>query len=304
VVASNPAVEVGHFTSEASRAAFLQAYDAAFTLWPIPFHEVDVETPFGTTHLHVAGSAEGVPIILLPGSGSNASQWFPNVATLGEHHPIFAVDTLGDPGRSIQRAPIHQPEDCAAWLDSVLAGLGFGRVHLVGHSYGGWIALNQALHAPARIASISLLDPGGLEKVGARFLFSILINALAGLAPRRLRGPLAQWLHNPVLVIPELLRMIFAGARGFRVRRPAPLPLTDDELRSIRIPTLAILGECSALNHSSLVKARLSSLMRGVQVEIIPDTGHGPSLEHPQYCDERILRFINAIDLNLGLQFS
>ena len=41
--------------------------------------------------------------------------------------------------------------------------------HLVGFSYGGWIAMNQAIRAPGRVASVTLLDPAGLTKLDARF---------------------------------------------------------------------------------------------------------------------------------------
>lgn len=288
---SNPAI--GRFTSEAAAAKFLAAYDAAFTLWPSPRQEFDVETPYGTTYVHRYGEAEGAPIVLLHGSASNAAQWYPNVAVLGEAHTVFAVDTLGDPGRSVQRAPIHEPATSAAWLDDVLIGLGLNGVHLVGHSYGGWLALNQALHRPERLISISLIDPGGLSKVGLRFYASIFVNALAGLAPRICRPFLARWLRNPVLVVPEMLAVIFAGAAGFRVNRPAPLPLTDDEIRAIRVPTLLLLGEHSALLRPTQVRDRVNEMMPRVQVEIIAETGHGPNLERPDEVNQRILDFID-----------
>ena len=286
---------VGRFNSEAAAAKFLAAYDAAFALWPSPRQELDVETPYGTTHVHRYGADQGAPIILLHGSASNAAQWYPNVAALGKAHLVFAIDTLGDPGRSIQRTPIHEPATSAAWLNDVLIGLGLNSVHLVGHSYGGWLALNQALHRPERLKSISLIDPGGLSKVGLRFYASIFVNAFAGLAPRSWRPYLARWLRNPVLVVPEMLAVIFAGAAGFRVNRPAPLPLTDDELKAICMPTLLLLGEHSALLRPVQVRDRVNEMIPQAQVEIIAETGHGPNLERPGEVNQRILDFIDNL---------
>ncbi|CAM5617364.1 hypothetical protein SALBM311S_08681 [Streptomyces alboniger] len=71
---------------------------------------------------------------------------------LGVDRPVYAVDTPGDPGRSVQREPIHQPERAAQWLDETLSGLGLERVRLVGSSYGGWLALNRAHRRPKRLA--------------------------------------------------------------------------------------------------------------------------------------------------------
>lgn len=214
---------VGRFRGDKQRARFLAAYDAAFAaLWPTPWTEADLETDFGTTHVHRYGPDTGVPVVLLHGASSNAVQWYPFLNALGARHPVIALDTIGDPGRSVARRPLHDPPDSAAWLDQTLAGLGVSQAHLIGHSYGGWLALNQALHAPDRLMSVTALDPGGLEKVSARFIWLMYLNGMAGLAPPPLRRRLAVWLDNPVLVVPELRKVLLTGARAFRTRRPPP----------------------------------------------------------------------------------
>jgi hypothetical protein len=43
------------FVSDQARDAFMTAYDRAFTLWPRPWEEFDVETEFATTHIHRYG---------------------------------------------------------------------------------------------------------------------------------------------------------------------------------------------------------------------------------------------------------
>jgi pimeloyl-ACP methyl ester carboxylesterase len=90
--------------------------------------------------------------VLLAGSGGNALMWFRHVSALGERHSVYAVDTMGDAGHSIQRVPIRDGNDGAAWLRELLEGLAIPRAHLVGCSYGGWLALHHAIHAPARTA--------------------------------------------------------------------------------------------------------------------------------------------------------
>ena len=55
--------------------------------------------------------------------------------------------------------PITGRADLMAWLDSCLDGLGVPRADICAHSYGGWIALRYALHAPQRVARLVLLDP-------------------------------------------------------------------------------------------------------------------------------------------------
>jgi pimeloyl-ACP methyl ester carboxylesterase len=69
--------------------------------------------------------------------------------------------------------------------------------HLVGFSYGGWVAMNQAIHAPGRVASITLLDPAGLVQLDARFYRWLSITGLATLTPMPLRRRLTRWLDAP-----------------------------------------------------------------------------------------------------------
>lgn len=292
---------IGRFTSEAGRLKFENAYRQAMQLWPSPRTELNVDTPYGVTHIHRYGPKTGVPGVLLPGSASNSTQWFPNVAALGKDRPIYAIDTLGDPGLSTQLMPIHEPTTCAAWLDDVLRALELQRVHLVGHSYGGWVALNQSVHCPGRLASVTLIDPGGFAKVGGRFLLSIFLSALAGLGPRRSRPLLARKLHSPVLLIPELLSVIFAGAGAFRTKRPAPEPLTDEELGGIRTPMLVLLGEKSTLHRAHDVQRRLAETTPAAVVEVMADTGHGPNLERPEEVNQVMNSFFAKIDRQFAL---
>src|SRR5688572_8769535 len=129
--------ELGQFHSADARERFLAAYDRAFAMWPTPWEAMDVETSYATTHVRVHGVPDGEPVVLLHGADSNACQWYEQVGVLGERYRVFAVDAPGHPGRSVQRKPVHDPADSAAWLRETLAALGLTRVHLVGQSYGG-----------------------------------------------------------------------------------------------------------------------------------------------------------------------
>ncbi|MGA5821225.1 alpha/beta fold hydrolase [Kitasatospora sp. NPDC094028] len=288
---------VGRFVSEEARGKFLEAYDRAMELWPGPREELDIETGYGTVHVHRYGARSGEPIVLLHGHAGHASNWYPQVAALGENHPVYAIDTLDDPGRSVQRATAAGPKDNAAWLGEVLAGLGLERVHLVGLSYGGWLALNQAVHAPERLASIAPLDPGGIEKVPARF-YAHMIGGLFGmLAPRPLRPALGRLLANPALSSPpEMIAPLMLGMRTYKPNtRPAARPFTDEELSSIRLPTLVLLGRRSALLRPRQVLERVTALIPNVQAEIVQRAGHGLNLDRPELVNERLLQFIAAL---------
>ncbi|MFD9220160.1 alpha/beta fold hydrolase [Streptomyces sp. NPDC060064] len=292
--------DVGRYVNDVLRDRYFAACDAVYALGPAAIAEMDVETRFGTTHVYRYGPTDPAaqsrtPIVLVHGAGSCSAMWYPNTAALSAERPVYAIDTPGDPGRSVQREPIHQPERAAQWLDETLAGLGLDRVHLVGSSYGGWLVLNQAHRRPDRLASVTLLDPGGLEKVGLRFFVWIFASLFATFAPKALRPRLAAWLEQPVLVVPELRTMIRSGVRAYRIRRPAPLPLMEDELRTIRTPFYLLLGKRSLLVHPQRQVERVPRLIPGARAEIVSNTGHGPQIDHAEQINVQMLSFMDSV---------
>ncbi|MGW7342288.1 alpha/beta fold hydrolase [Streptomyces sp. NPDC054854] len=135
-----------------------------------------------------------------------------------------------------------------------------------------------------------------MERVGLRFFAWVFVSLFAGFAPKALRPRLAAWLEQPVLVVPELRTFVQTGARAFRMRRPAPLPLAEDALGSIRSPLYLIMGKRSLLVHPQRRLERVPRLIPGARVEIIAATGHGPQIDHPDVVNARMLGFMEDVD--------
>jgi pimeloyl-ACP methyl ester carboxylesterase len=284
--------EPGSWVSDEAREKFMAAYERAFALWPQPNEEFDIETATATTRVHAyRPHRDGTPVVLLSGAGFNASMWYPQVEALARSHPVYGVDMPGDPNPSIPRALMTSPESCAAWLDELLAQLGDRPAHLVGASYGGWVAMNQALRAPARVASITLLDPAGLTKLDARFWWWLNISGLASLTPMPLRRRLGRWLDNPAMLERDLMTLMWAGIRGYRMEPKFPGVLADDQLGAIRVPVLLITGARSALITPAQARDR-AARMPNAEVAIVPGS-HG-HFNRTGDLNERISAFIDA----------
>jgi pimeloyl-ACP methyl ester carboxylesterase len=284
--------EPGSWVSDAAREQFMAAYERVFALWPQPLEEFDVETATSTTRVHAyRPDPGGAPVVLLTGAGGNASGWYPHVAALAELGPVYGIDMPGDPNPSVARGLITPPENCAAWLDELLGKLGDGPAHLVGFSLGGWVAMNQAIRAPGRVASITLLDPAGLAKLDARFYRWLTITGLATLAPMPLRRRLARWLDTPGMLQQEMMTLMWAGIRGYRSEPKRIGILTDDELRAISVPTLLVTGARSAMLTPAQARTR-GSLMPHAEVAVVPGS-HG-GFNRIDELNDRMTAFIKA----------
>ncbi|MGK4585810.1 alpha/beta fold hydrolase [Kitasatospora sp. HPMI-4] len=282
-------MRIGEFKSDKASDRFRAAYERALEeLWPGPRTALDIPTAFGTTRVYRTGPQSGEPIVLLPGSGGNSLMWYRYLEALGRHHSVIAVDTVGEPGASVQTAPISDGRDGAAWLDELLAALEVTAAHVVGCSYGGWLALNHQIHHPGRVAALTLVDPAGFAEPGRRFYTWVIVGGLAGLAPRPLRPRLARLVDNSTILEAELMRLVSASM-GFRRALPVPPVFSDEELHRLRVPAQFLLGARSALHDSQQVADRLRSLVPSARVEVVPGAGHALPTDQPALVAERIL---------------
>ncbi|MFD7450087.1 alpha/beta fold hydrolase [Kitasatospora sp. NPDC059827] len=274
-------MRISEFTNGKAEARFRTAYEHALTrLWPGQRTATTVPTAFGATRVLRAGPAHGQPVVLLPGSGGNALMWHAYVERLAQRHPVIAVDTVGEPGASVQTTPIRDGHDAADWLEDLLAALDVPTAHLVGCSYGGWIALHHQLRHPGRTATLTLVDPAGLADVGRRFYTWLILGGLAALAPRALRPRLARAIGNSAILEAELMTLMRAST-GFRRRLPLATTLDDAELARLDAPALFLLGERSALHDARAVAERLHRLTPAARVRIVPGAGHSLTTDDP-----------------------
>lgn len=291
-------MSVGEFRNDPARARYFTVYeDAADRLWPSSSVASDVVTSFGTTRVHRLGSGKETPFVLLPGSGGPSLMWHSYVDRLAAARPVIAIDTIGEPGPSVQTRAIDSGDAWSRWLDEVLAALGVGRAHLVATSYGGWIALCHALRSPHAVASLALLDPGGFGKVSRRFLAWVIASGLACFSPRPVRHALAGPLRSVTMRDDDAVRLVKATF-GFRRTHILPTPLTDGELERIAAPTLVLIGGRSQLYDAREVAARITARMPNAVAEIVPDVGHDLAMWRPDEFAERIVTF--AADTPVG----
>ncbi|MDH6126066.1 alpha/beta fold hydrolase [Kitasatospora sp. GP82] len=285
-------MRISQFKNNQARDRFRAAYERTLEeLWPGPRTALDLPTTFGTTRVYRTGPQSGEPIVLLPGSGGNALMWHRYIDALAQHHPVIAVDAIGEPGASVQTAPIADGQDGAAWLDELLAALEVTAAHLVGCSYGGWLAVNHQIHRPGRTASLTLLDPAGFADFGPRFYAWLIAGGLAATAPRPLRPRLARLVGNSAILESELMSLMRASM-GFRRALPVPPVFSDEELHRLRVPALFLLGARSAMHDSRDVADRIGRLVSSARVEIVPGAGHALPTDQPALVAERILNAV------------
>jgi pyruvate dehydrogenase E2 component (dihydrolipoamide acetyltransferase) len=180
-----------------------------------------------------------------------------------------------------------------------LAVLGLDRVHLVGHSMGGAIALALAGHLPDRVASLTLIAAAGLgPEINGAF-----IDAFVRAGRRReAQEALAMLVHDPALVsramIEETLRYKRLDGVAAALETIARAWFPDGRQALDLRPVLGALAAPVQLIWGSddriIPRAHAEAFAAALPVHIVEGAGHLPHMEKSGEINRLIGRFIEA----------
>ena len=223
------------------------------------------------------------PVLLLHGFGADLNTWMFNQSALAETHRTIALELPGH-GGSTKDVGTGDADALADAVEAALDALGVGRVHLVGHSMGGALALLVAARRPECLASLTLIAPAGLgPEINAGF-----IDGFVRASRRKDATEVLQMLvHDPALVsrtmVEDVLRykrldgvtaalQAIAGAWFPAGRQARDLAGT---LAALDAPAQVIWGR----DDRVIPVAQAQAVAGRVPVHILERAGHLPHME-------------------------
>lgn len=251
----------------------------------MPYTEVNGERYFysGDTQ------KEGLPLIFIHGSGGSHRHWlYQTIELSGAINPL-ALDLPGH-GRSAGKVS-DSVSVYRDWVRSFTLSLGLNNFVLAGHSLGGAIAMDYALHYPANLAGLILVGTGGRLRVAPEILESFR----SGKPP----AGMTDFAYGPQAA-PELL----ARARAETESVPAEVFLADftacdrfdimEQISQITLPTLIICGTADRLTPSKYSRYMKQLLPESEMVEV-EEAGHMVMLEAPGELNRAITLFVRKL---------
>jgi pimeloyl-ACP methyl ester carboxylesterase len=100
----------------------------------------------------------GPAVVLVPGSCSTGAAWRPMIEAWSGRFRCVTTSLLGYGGTAERRTPGDTPNSHEAEIVEAVVRRAGGRVHLVGHSFGGLVALAVAVRGQAPLASLTILE--------------------------------------------------------------------------------------------------------------------------------------------------
>lgn len=243
-------------------------------------------------------SGRGPSVLLLHCTGGSSAQWKQIATRLEADHQVIAVDLHGhgdsDPWPG--QRPLSLADEAAAALTALAVVA--GPVHLVGHSYGGAVALKLALLQPDRVRSLTLIEPVSfhlLREQGEADHALFLEIGRVGLAVSQATGngdyhaglarfvdywnPPGTWEAMPPGRRAQLARMIGTVALNFWATMTDPMCARD--LAAVRAPTQVLSGDAST-RVARRVSQLVADAIPGARMHCIEGAGHMLPLTHPE----------------------
>jgi pimeloyl-ACP methyl ester carboxylesterase len=250
---------------------------------PEPIRIVVRDTP-----VELLRDGSGPPLLFLHGAGG---RWLAFQQHLAARFTVLAPSHPGHGGSPAAEWIEHVSDLAFHYLD-LLDTLGLARVHVVGASFGGWIAAEMATMASPRLLSMTLIDPVGIKVEGwiYPFLFGMDLMDVVGMI---FRNPVAAMALAPAdLSIDTIVEMYRQSTAVARVAWNPYLydPLLRRRLARITAPTLLAWGA-----HDRLAPLQCAEAWRkeipGATLRVFDDSGHVPHIEEPDAVAAAVAEF-------------
>ena len=235
---------------------------------------------------------QGAPVVLLHGWGVSHESFAALAPVLAERFQALSVDL---PGFGWSQAPPHA-WGTAEYRDHVAAlldGLAIGPASVLGHSFGGRIALRLAAEQPARVARLVLVASAGLRPPRSwRFYVRVgtakLLKGLSNLPGCRGVGRRAveRWAGR-------------VGSRDYRnagAMRPTLVRLVNEDLApllsAVQAPTLILWGDQDR-EVGRVAMDTMQARIPRARLVVFPGAGHFPFVDAPAEFAESLLPFLS-----------
>jgi pimeloyl-ACP methyl ester carboxylesterase len=261
-------------------------------------------------------AGDGPPLLLLHGIGSNRETWRPVLKPLAQRFTVIAPDLLGH-GESAKPRADYSLGGFANGMRDLLGVLGMERATVIGHSFGGGVAMQFAYQFPERTDRVVLEASGGLGREvtpllrmltlpGSAAVLAALdvipgnaaVRLVGGIARRIPEGPLASDAHEVVNVL--------EGLRGSEARtaflhvlshvidwRGQLVTMRDRTYLAAGMPIMVMWGDGDTVLPVSHATAAVES-MPDARLLTFPRVGHFPHTERPREFVEAVIEFVET----------
>ena len=243
-------------------------------------------------------------ILFIHGLGSSADRWLDIPDAISMYYHTIAVDLIGfggsDKPKDVNYTIEQFSEFILEFIEKICLSGDDRKITLVGHSLGGYIAVDFAIRNKGLIEKLVLLDSSGFLK-GPTPLLEQYLNAAKYPSYDSVRNVFEQMVAQSWKVLPVIINIFITRINSPGAKYPfesayqnsTTTQIDLSRLKSIEdIPTLIIWGKSDNLipiEYSEPFK----QVFKNYRVELIEDAGHAPFVEKPAIICEILHSFLS-----------
>jgi pimeloyl-ACP methyl ester carboxylesterase len=259
----------------------------------------------------------GEPVLLLHSSASSSAQWRSLIESLRTRYRVLAPDFYGCGGTDSWPGDLFSLAD-EARIASALLQRAVGQAHVIGHSYGGAVALHLARRYTHALRSLTLIEPVAFHLLREDDAFdAAAFGEILAVAERLrraftdgdLQGGMARfvdywngagaWARLPAAKRSLLEKCLEKVVLDFQATFEEPTRLQD--FWALFMPTLLLQGSASPL-PARHVCTQLSRVLPDVRLEVVQGAGHMLPLTHGERVNALIAAHLERARLALPLE--
>ena len=289
------------YKSKKMQQAILGTYDDLLAQWGVAVKEMDIATTYGSTHVITCGDLKNPPLLLFHGVGDDSAlMWIYNAKALSQHFCLYAIDTIGGPGKSVPGKLYNKSFDDVAWIDEIMQGLALEKAYFAGVSMGGYLVKLYAVHRAERmIKGISISGALSTEKRNGQMLAMMKIFFPEALFPtaKNVKKLIEKLCGSHVAVFTENAKImehytyLLKGFNNMAMGYHNVHGFCDAEIDVIRDKVEFLVGE-----EDPFEKIGGAQILKDYRMKatFYPDAGHGLNHELADEINQKIVKILKG----------
>lgn len=269
------------YNTPQGKQKILALYDEQLSRLKTSFYDIYLDTSFGKTHLIETGNPAGLPLLVFHGGNATSAYNLLACRFLFDPFHIYAVDTIGHPGKSAETTLSPNNDDYGKWASEVITNLGFQKIRCFGGSFGAGILAKTMCVAPEKIEKAVLYVPSGIKNAPAVNLISMALPMMLYWVTHQ-----QKWLIKTLLpmavtednIDPDAFETAKCSIDNAKVKAGMPSNVAVNDMQKCLAPTLVLAGEKDCMFPAARVIPQAEKMIPHCETYLLKGRGHMHSL--------------------------
>ena len=265
------------YKSEKGKSEILNLYDNQLNRLGILYKDKWISTSFGQTHLVETGNFDGIPLLVFHGGNATTAYNLLTCDFLFKDFHIYAVDSIGHPGKSAEVSLSHINYDYGKWVSDVIDGLGFTKIACFGGSFGAGIIAKAMCVVPEKIDIAVLYVPSGIKNAPSIKNASMMLPMIMYWITHK-----DKWLKKCMLpmavkeenITDDIYETAKLSINYSKIKSGMPSNISKKLIKNYVAPTLVLAAEKDCLFPGKGVLQQSKKIFRNVKTYLLKERGH------------------------------